>query len=155
MRTIVAALVINFALIQACFAQSAVLQPSLELSPEDVISIQLKALSESENDPSTNSGIARVWAFAHPSNRAVTGPLARFASMLQSQNYKALIGHKEHHMRQISVTNDTAHFAIKITSRDGDLFGYSWHLGKVKGGKYQGMWMTTGVALVGRLGKAL
>ncbi|MFT5507255.1 MAG: hypothetical protein ACI89J_000319 [Hyphomicrobiaceae bacterium] len=144
-----------FPLVTSSFAQAPILQPSLDLSPEDVVSIQLKALSDSENDPRTNSGIARVWAFAHPANRAVTGPLARFTMMLQSPNYKALISHRAHHMRQISLTEDKAHFAIKITSNGGDLLGYSWQLGKAKTGKYQGMWMTTGVSLVGKLGKAL
>ena len=148
-------LIALFALVAPCFAQAPVLQPNLDLSPEDVVSIQLKALSESENDPNTNSGVARVWAFAHPANRSVTGPLARFTLMLQSPSYKALIGHRAHHLRQISLTADKAHFAIKITSNDGDLLGYSWHLGKARTGEYQGMWMTTGVALVGKLGKAL
>lgn len=155
MRTFGAMVIAFFFLTATCFAQAVVLRPSLDLSPEDVVSIQLKALSEAENDPNTNSGVARVWAFAHPSNRAVTGPLARFSRMLQSPSYKALIGHQSHHMRQVSISDDKAHFAIKVTSSDGDLLGYSWHLGKVKDGPYRGMWMTTGVALVGRLGKSL
>lgn len=136
-------------------AGSPVLQPNGDLSPEDVISIQLKALSDAENDPLTDSGVARVWAFAHPANKVVTGPLPRFTQMLKSKPYRALIGHRAHHMKQVSLTADKAHFAIKVTDRDGDVFGYSWHLGKVGAGDYQGMWMTTGVSLVGKLGQAL
>ena len=91
----------------------------------------------------------------HPANRVVTGPLARFKRMLQSAQYRALIGHRAHRMRQVSLSDDKAHFAIKVTSSDGDVFGYSWHLGKVDAGSYKGMWMTTGVALVGKLGRSL
>lgn len=155
MQIIAAALIALLALTGSCLAQSPVLRPSPDLSPEDVISIQLKALSDAENDPITNSGVARVWAFAHPANRIVTGPIARFTRMLQSPHYRALIGHRAHHMRRVSLTNDKAHFAIKVTSSDGDVFGYSWHLGKVGSGDYRGMWMTTGVSLVGKLGQSL
>ena len=155
MQAVTAALVAFLALTGACLAQSPVLQPSPELSPEDVISIQLKALSETENNPETNSGVARVWAFAHPANRIVTGPIARFTKMLQSPPYRALIGHRSHHLRQVELTDDKALFAVKVTNGDGDIFGYSWHLGKVGSGDYRGMWMTTGVSLVGKLGRAL
>jgi hypothetical protein len=135
-------------------AQAPIL-PSLDLSPEDVLSIQLRALSEAENKPDTNSGIARVWAFAHPSNRVITGPLPRFTLMLQSPSYRALIGHRSHHMKQVSLTTDKAHYAVKIQSSSGADFGYSWHIGKVSSGRYKGMWMTTSVALVGKLGQSL
>ncbi len=155
MKILATALIAFLAMVAACYAQSPILQPSPDLSAEDVVSIQLKALSESENNPDTNSGVARIWAFAHPANRAATGPLPRFTLMLKSPSYKDLIGHRAHHLRQISMTEDKAHFAIKITSSDGDLLGYSWHLAKVKSGTYQGMWMTTGVALVGKLGRSL
>jgi hypothetical protein len=154
MRSAIVTLITFIALTVSSVAQSPVL-PNLDLSPEDVVSIQLKALSEAENNPDTNSGIARVWAFAHPSNRMVTGPLPRFALMLQSPNYRALIGHRSHHMEQVSLSADKAHFAIRITSSAGTVFGYSWRVGKVGSGKYKGMWMTTNVTLVGRLGQSL
>lgn len=129
--------------------------PSRDLTPEDVVSIQLKALSEAENDPATNTGIARVWAFAHPANRAQTGPLPRFTRILESPRYRPLIGHRSHHLRQVALSGDKAHFAIKVTSNTGEVFGYSWHLGKVGEGHYRGMWMTTSVVLVGKLGQSL
>lgn len=129
--------------------------PSRELSPEDVVSIQLKALSNAENDPATNNGIARVWAFAHPANRAATGPLPRFKLMLQSPSYRALLGHSAHVLKQVAITAEKAHYAIKVTGSNGAVYGYSWHLGRVASGNYQGMWMTTSVAFVGKIGQAL
>jgi len=154
MRLAFIALMACLALTIPSSAQAPIL-PSLDLSPEDVLSIQLKALSDAENNPTTNSGIARVWAFAHPSNRAVTGPLPRFRLMLQSPNYRALVGHRSHHMKQVSLTVDKAHYVVRITSGNGADFGYSWHLGRVANGQYKGMWMTTSVALVGKLGQSL
>jgi hypothetical protein len=53
------------------------------------------------------------------------------------------------------MTDDKAHFAVKITGGDDAVYGYSWHLGKVDTGTYKGMWMTTAVVLVGKLGQSL
>ena len=154
MHLIIIAFMAFFALTLPSGAQAPIL-PSLDLSPEDVLSIQLRALSEAENNPDTNSGIALVWAFAHPSNRVITGPLPRFTLMLQSPSYRALIGHRRHHMKQVSLTTDKAHYTVKIRSSGGTDFGYSWHIGKVNSGRYKGMWMTTSVALLGKLGQSL
>ncbi len=139
----------------AAGAQSRVLQPSTELSAEDVVSIQLKALSETENDPATDSGVRRVWAFAHPKNKRLTGPLSRFRAMLRTRAYRPLIGHRRHFMRQVSQSANQAHFAIRVTSANGAVWGYSWRVAKVGEGAQKGMWMTTGVVLVGKLGNAL
>lgn len=137
----------------SAFAQSLV-QPSTELTAENVISIQLKALSDAEYDPETDSGAAQVWAFAHPSNRAMTGPLPRFTRMLKSLNYRPLIGHRQHFLRLVEETKDKAHFAVRVTGQDGWVYGYSWQLAKVPEGAFANMWMTTTVVLGGRLGRA-
>lgn len=134
-------------------AQS-IVQPSVDLTAENVISIQLKALSDAENDPARDSGVAQVWAFAHPSNRAMTGPLSRFTRMLKSPNYRALIGHRDHFLRLVKETKDKAHFAVRVTGQDGWVYGYSWQLAKVPEGAFADMWMTTTVVLAGRLGRA-
>jgi len=152
-RLIVLAVCLTMSVLPASAAKP--VQPSSELTPENVISIQLKALSEVENDPTTNSGVAQVWAFAHPSNRLMTGPLRRFTLMLQSPRYRALIGHRSHYLRLVSEAPRKAHFAIRVTARDGTVYGYSWHLAKVANGAYENMWMTTTVALVGKLGQQL
>ena len=53
------------------------LQPSPNLTPEEVILIQLKALKDN-NQPYQNAGIEQTWEFAHPLNRNFTGPLDKF-----------------------------------------------------------------------------
>lgn len=130
-------------------------QPDPVLTPENVISIQLKALSDVENNSATNSGVAQVWAFAHPANRRVTGPLPRFTNMLMSPNYRPLIGHRSHYLRLVSQTDTKARYAIQVTSGDGAVYGYAWHLAKVAKGAYANMWMTTTVLFAGKLAQQL
>ena len=56
--------------------------PDPSIAPEEVVAIQMKALQFNDN-PSPDFGIAQTWNFAHPRNRAMTGPLPRFANMLK------------------------------------------------------------------------
>ena len=56
-------------------------KPTPDIAPEDVVKIQLSSLMNN-NQPYTNAGIEQTWEFAHPSNRAFTGPIQRFTRMM-------------------------------------------------------------------------
>ena len=129
-------------------------RPDKALSAEDVVLIQLEALS-TNNGSGDMTGIKQVWAFAHPANRRLTGPLPRFAQMLRSANYRMLLGNRGHRIERVAVDDRSVHFAVRVTSRDGGIYGYSWRLAKTTDGSAAGAWMTTSVALVGRLGDAI
>ena len=130
------------------------IHPETSLSPAVVIRIQLEALSANgRGDDMT--GIEQVWAFAHPDNRRLTGPLPRFARMLRSPNYQMLLGNRGHRTERVSIEENSAHFVVRVTSRDGGIYGYSWRLSKATEAGAAGAWMTTSVALVGRLGEAI
>ena len=51
-------------------------------SPAEVIAIQLHGLQYNDT-PQTDAGVNQTWEFAHPRNRAMTGWLSRFATMLK------------------------------------------------------------------------
>ena len=55
-------------------------KPTPDIKPEDVVKIQLSSLMNN-NQPYLNAGIEQTWEFAHPSNRAFTGPIQRFTRM--------------------------------------------------------------------------
>ena len=59
------------------------------------------------------TGIQQTWAFAHPNNRAVTGPIERFAKMLKNKNYRYLLGHKEYKIREVVVAPKIANFLYR------------------------------------------
>ena len=59
------------------------LTPDPIRQPESVVEIQLQSLQKNDV-PVPDTGIAQTWAFAHPDNKRVTGPLERFAWMIKS-----------------------------------------------------------------------
>jgi len=119
--------------------------PNPNYEPRQVVAIQLNALREN-NLPHADAGIARVWAFAHPVNKRVTGPLARFARMIKSEAYRILLGHRHHQIKPISRTNEEAFFAVTVTGADDRVVGYRWVVRKVLSGEHSGAWMTTSVS---------
>ena len=116
-----------------------------DLSPREVIEIQLTAL-QTNNAEKPNAGIQQTWAFAHPNNRAVTGPIERFAKMLKNKNYRYLLGHKEYKIREVVVAPKIANFYIVIVSSDNIKLSFNWRLQKVETGDFIGSWMTTSVS---------
>ena len=72
--------------------------PDPALSPAEVIAIQLSALQANDR-PQPDAGIAQTFAFAHPDNRRVTGPLPRFAQMIKGPRYELLLNHRSHEIK--------------------------------------------------------
>lgn len=60
------------------------LKPSLNLDPQEVISLQLNALKDNNSSYINAAGIEQTWEFAHLFNRKFTGPLSNFADMMYS-----------------------------------------------------------------------
>ena len=65
------------------------LVPAPALSPGEVVRIQLEALRHNDLH---NRGIEVAFRFASPANRANTGPLARFVSMIRNGPYALMLG---------------------------------------------------------------
>lgn len=119
--------------------------PDPGLSPERVVEIQLDALQHNDN-PHKDAGIARTWAFAHPDNKLVTGPLQRFTEMIKSPGYRPLVDHRAHSVQRVVVTRKTALFAVTVVPAKGPVVFYQWKLEKVKSGSLAGDWMTVAVS---------
>jgi hypothetical protein len=124
------------------------------LSPAEVVAIQLNAL-QANDTPETDAGIAQTWAFAHPDNRRVTGPLPRFAQMIKGPLYQILLGHRSHEIKEVSATDDQVVFAVIVTSRTGKAVAYRWSVAKVAGGDNAGAWMTISVSPPLPIGEAI
>ena len=56
-------------------------KPDPLIGPAEVVAIQMTSLKHNDLDE-PDFGIRQTWAFAHPQNRRLTGPLPRFAMML-------------------------------------------------------------------------
>ncbi|MCG8510208.1 MAG: DUF4864 domain-containing protein [Rhodospirillales bacterium] len=121
------------------------LAPDPGLAPVRVVEIQLDAL-QTNDDPSPDAGIAQTWAFAHPDNRRVTGPLERFAAMIKGPHYRSLLGHREHDIKPVFRNENMAVFAVTIVTSEGEALSFQWQVAKVASGQFSGAWMTVGVS---------
>jgi Domain of unknown function (DUF4864) len=151
MRTEVLALA--FLILVAPARAADLLGPDPALSPAEVVAIQLNALQA--NEAETDAGIAQTWAFAHPDNRRMTGPLPRFAQMIKGPQYRMLLNHRSHEFREVSRTDEDAVFAVTVTTATGDVVGYRWTLAKVRDGEHAGAWMTITVSPPVPVGQAI
>ena len=87
-------LIFLFFILFTIAAKAELIKPNKKLEPYDVVKIQLEAL---KNNDSKDDGIMQTWLFAHPDNKKITGPFARFRTMIYGQQYKYLINHSSHH----------------------------------------------------------
>jgi hypothetical protein len=114
-------------------------EPGASLTPHEVVAAQLAGLRENTPD-----GLARVFAFASPANRAVTGPVARFAAMLR-EGYPELLGHRRADFGELVVHGDEAAQAVDIIDGSGRGHRYLFMLSRQRGGPCPDCWMTDGV----------
>ena len=126
--------------------QAELLKPSPNLEPQEIISIQLKALKDN-NNPYKNSGIEQTWEFAHPSNRKFTGPLLKFKKMMYSPSYKIMLDHLKHNIILVNKQENVSYFFIELTDKMGNEYGFQWTVEKVTiNGEFKDCWMTSGVS---------
>ena len=88
-------------LLLTCLAKADLIEPNKDISPKQVVEIQLKGLMNNDKD-FMDSGIEQTWNFAHPANKQVTGPLPRFKTMLKGKSYSMMIDHLEHTVTQLA-----------------------------------------------------
>lgn len=130
------------------------MQPSPDLSPRRVVEIQLQSLQRNDS-PAPDSGIEQTWAFAHPDNKQVTGPLERFAVMIKGPNYKLLLKLREYRIEKVVRTEKRALFNVSIVTAAGQRASFQWEVAKVDAGIHAGAWMTIGVSPPLRSGDAI
>ena len=121
-------------------------KPNSSLKPFDVLMIQLDSL-KNNNNPYKDAGIEQAWEFAHPINKASTGPLERFKQMIYSESYKILISHENNKIIMLKETPNKLVYKVYVLSKDKKKYYYIWQIEKVDGeGKLIDCWMTTGVS---------
>ena len=122
------------------------IKPNSDLKPFQVLMIQLNSL-KNNNNPYKDAGIEQTWEFAHPFNKASTGPLGKFKQMIYSDNYKILISHKNSKTIILKEAPNKFVYKVYVLSKDKKKYYYIWQIEKVKQeGKFKNCWMTTGVS---------
>jgi hypothetical protein len=119
-------------------------EPSPDLSPAEVVGIQLEALQHNDA-PYPDAGIETAFRFASPANQVATGPLDRFAGMVKGPVYGDLLGFARADVGRIAVEGDRAAQRVTLTHDDGRRAVYVFVLSRQDGGLYDDCWMTDGV----------
>ena len=113
--------------------------PSPQLTPEDVVRLQLAALSA---DAAVPERIKSCYRFASPANRAHTGPIERFARLFESPGYHAMLdAHRFLVGKAIRNGNDAYLLATMVDDR-GELSLFRFFLSKQSEPPYADCWMT-------------
>lgn len=128
-------------------ADDASLAPSSDYRPQEVVRIVIDALQRN-SEAANNDGIATVFRFASPGNRANTGPLNRFTKMIR-QGFPDMLNHAGARFDPMEINGNSAVQAVWLFTDSGAEVGYAFKLGRQLSGKYQGMWMTDAVVPLG------
>ena len=122
------------------------IKPNINLEPFDVLMIQLNSL-KNNNSPYKDAGIEQTWEFAHPINKASTGPLEKFKQMIYTDSYKILNSHNNSKITILNGAPNKFVYKVNILSKDKKKYYYIWQIEKVKqNGKFKDCWMTTAVS---------
>ncbi|RAU81563.1 DUF4864 domain-containing protein [Pontibacter arcticus] len=120
----------------------AYVKPDKQLSPREVIRIQLMALQQNDN---TDSGVLTVFNFSSPTSRMHLGHINNFRVMVREPAYKPMLNFRKYKTGQLVVTDNIAYQLILITDQQQQQNAYLFILSKQKKGPYKGCWMTDGV----------
>lgn len=120
--------------------------PDPSIAPEEVVAIQMKALQFNDN-PKPDFGIEQTWNFAHPRNRAMTGPLPRFAGMLKGPAYGQMLNHASHRIVPVPSNENRATFDVFMETGGGKVLYFNWAVELVQGGEFDNCWMTVAVSM--------
>lgn len=119
--------------------------PSPQITPDEVVAIQLEALQRNDS-PDADAGIRQTWAFAHPDNRQVTGPLNNFIAMIKKPAYAPLINHRRHTITRQNTATEWVQFKVLMEDEAGRVLAFAWVVKKVKSGIFKDCWMTSAVS---------
>lgn len=117
------------------------LVPKPELTPDQVVQIQLNALRHND---ARNRGIEVAFRFASPDNKLHTGPLPRFISMIRQGPYRLMLDYENVSFHPLELVEDQARQRVTLIGA-GLVVDYEFYLSRQSEGSFDGCWMTDAV----------
>ncbi len=126
------------------YQQLAAMQPNPDLTPDQVVKIQLEGL---QNDDLTddNLGIRICFNFASPGNRIITGPIDNFIKLVKTSAYRPLIGFERAEFSMVTIKGRSAQQAVRVIHTNGASAVFAFVLSKQDEDPYRDCWMTDAV----------
>ena len=135
------------AFLSPALLSAAALEPSPNLTPQEVVEAQLAAL-RTNDEPSPDDGIRTAFRFASPENKRSTGPIERFIEMVKNPLYAPLLNHRTAHLSDTTQKDDLARIKVTLVGADGQESAFVWILARVSSEECAGCWMTATVMRV-------
>jgi hypothetical protein len=129
---------------RAVMAAPALPQPSADLLPGAIVEIVIDALADNDQ-PFPNAGIETTFNFASPANKAFTGPLERFVTLVSGPVFGQMLNHRESTLSKVVIEGNQATRLVQIVAAGGETYYYAFRLGLQQSGEYAGMWLTEAV----------
>jgi hypothetical protein len=126
-------------------ANPSLIMPNPDIAPAEVVAIQMMALQNNDR-VEDDLGILQTWTFAHPDNKAVTGPYLRFAGMIKTPTYAPMINHLNHRIVQSQQGEGQVEFLVEMEDQENQLYRFVWVVKQVTGGNLDKCWMTAAVS---------
>lgn len=117
------------------------IQPQADFAPEKVVALQLAGLADGEK----SVGIQQCFVFASPSNKEMTGPLSRFAAMVQQPPYDALLHHELVLIGKPVIADGVATVMVTVLDNHDEIRVFQFVLSRQKGEGVENCWMTDAV----------
>ena len=121
---------------------SRVVFPSVTLAPEEVVQLQLTGL---RNETPDGVGILQCYCFAAPANRAVTGPLDRFGTMVRQGPFHCMARPRSLLIGRPQLDAQTARVLVTLVDQDSRVRAFTFVLGKQQTEPFKNCWMTEAV----------
>lgn len=117
-------------------------QPGPDLSPDQVVQRQLEAF---QNNAENDAGIATAYRFASPDYRKQTGTVMRFAAIVRTPDFQALLGFQTAELGQLTIDDDRAMQVVLLEDDQGNVDLFLFELVKMRDGPLEGCWLTDGI----------
>ncbi len=124
-------------------AEDLSLLPDPALSPVDVVNFQLHALRANNN----GDGIEATFRFASPANKLTTGPLEKFSTLFDIEQYRPMLNHDSATIKLHSDNGHRAELVTGIVDSEGKLHWYRFILSRQQTAPFVNCWMTDAVML--------
>lgn len=122
------------------FAQDAATRgPGPDLDPPQVVEAMMLALKKN-----TPQGIAELYRFSSPGNRAKTGPLENFAAMIR-EGFPDMLGHRAARAAPPLIDGERAMVPVEVQSNQGEVSRYIFLLSRQNIPECKGCWMADAV----------
>lgn len=120
-------------------AQDPAAGPNATLDPPQVVEAMLAALKKN-----TDQGIAELFQFSSPGNRAQTGPFENFRGIIR-EGFPDMLGHRSARIAPALIDGDRAMLPVEIIGSDEALHRYVFLLSRQSIPECNGCWMADAV----------